>query len=135
PTAGRARGRDDLPAPTAGGAHLRERERPLVDRDRAAAMALRTGLRMGSRSRARAVTRVAGRVGAEPHGAGGAAHCVVERQVQLGLEVLPALRTSRPSLTVAATTAEESAEQIRERAAALTEEVIVELERLAAEPA
>src|SRR5262249_15849114 len=85
-----ARGDDDLSAPTAVRAHLRERERTLVDRDLTAASALRAALRMRAGTRAVAVTRLAHRVGAEPHGARDPAHRVDEAQVQLGLEVLSA---------------------------------------------
>ena len=91
----RARRGDDLTAPTTRGAHLRERERALIDRDRSAAATLGTRLGLRAGRRARTATRGAGRVGTEPHRARDAAHGVVERQVQLGLEILAALRPLR----------------------------------------
>src|SRR5947209_6064127 len=67
PVTRRARSRDDLTAPAARGAHLRERERALVDRDRPRPVTLRT--RLGHRARRGARTRARGarRVGTESH--------------------------------------------------------------------
>ena len=70
---------------------------------------------------------MARRVGAEPHRARDAAHGVVEREVQLGLEVLAALRRVRaaPAAPAAGTRAEQVAEEVAQAAARV--EVDVEL--------
>src|SRR6185503_16977363 len=84
PVTCRARGRDHLPAPATRRAHLRERERSLIDGDRTTAVTLGTGFRARSRRGPRAAARRARRVGAKPHRAGDAAYGVFERKMQLG---------------------------------------------------
>src|SRR5262249_49274895 len=90
----RARLRDDLAATTTPRAHLRERERTLVDCDRTRAVPLGTRLRHRARRRAGTRARGARRVGTETYGRCRAVYCVVERQVQLGFEIGAALRTA-----------------------------------------
>src|SRR5207237_10782444 len=83
----RARVGEDLAAPAARRAHLRERERTLVVGDRPRAAAL--GTRFGHRARGRTGTRArrARRVGSESHRRRDTADRVLEGQVQLRLEV------------------------------------------------
>src|SRR5436305_2869172 len=91
-----ARVLDDGAAPGARRAHLRERERSLVDEDLAAAAALRADVGRGAGLGTRTVAHRAHGIGGEAHARRDAVHRVEEVEVQLGLEVGPALRTGLP---------------------------------------
>src|SRR5262249_56944989 len=99
PPAGVARVVDARAAPRALRAHLRERERSLVDEDLPSAAALRADVGRGAGLGARAVAHGADRIGGEAHAGRDAVHGVEEVEGELGLEVGAALRTglARPS--------------------------------------
>src|SRR5207249_9715790 len=97
---------DDAPAPSAPRTRLCELERALVDGDLTRPAALRT--RHGRRSRlgARPTTRLARRGAADLHRDRGAMHGVVERDVNLCLEIAPACGLgASPAASAAATEA------------------------------
>src|SRR5581483_2171931 len=107
-----------LAAPAAAGADLGEGERPLVDGQRAGAVALRAGLGHGAGGGARSAAGVAGGGAGQLDGDGRPPDGVVERQVDLGLEVA-APPGPGPGLAVglaAPGPAEEVAEQVAEAA-------------------
>src|SRR5207248_3285533 len=106
-----ARRVDDRAPPGARGARAREAERALIVGDHARAAARRAGARRGPRLGPRAVAHRADGVADDVDRRGHAAHGLVERQVQLGLEVGAPLR-ARPARRAVATTAEEVAEEV-----------------------
>src|SRR5712692_7050144 len=121
---------DDVAATTARGAHLRERERALIDRNRArsstrsAYFGHRAGLGAG------AVAHVALRLRRDVHRGRDAMHGVEKVEVQLGFDVVTALGPDRPAPTGAApsTTAALPTEQATQDVAQAAEITLVEVE-------
>src|SRR5262249_15924923 len=104
------------PAAPANRTHLRERERSLVDRDRARPTATGADVGRGARLRAAAAAHRALRLRGEIHRGGHAVDRIEEREFQLGLQIRPSPRPRAPSATPAAPApaADEIAEHVAE---------------------
>src|SRR5205085_8457913 len=112
--AGRARILDHRAVSAAARAGLREREKALALGDHAAAAALRADLRRRPGLCARPVARVACELERDRNLHLGAVQRVLEREVDLHLDVVAALRGRRSGAAAEAAAAEHPAEQVAE---------------------